>query len=259
MKQNDNILVELKELNSRLALVSHENCYEVPAGYFESLVGQVLSRVRALETSDADEELIQLSPFLGSLPKQIPYTIPTGYFESVIKSIQHAITYSNESAILETEHISPMLAGLKNNNPYNVPQGYFENLADDVAAKESRTEAKVVAITRNSWLRYAAAAVVAGFIIMAGLFFVDSGAKKESGETALARVTKDVKKLNEVQKDELIDFLDAGLDGNETARLDNDNKNKLKEIQQLLQDVPEEDLRDFREQTEDIEEVLMTN
>lgn len=259
MKQSDNILSELKELNSRLTLVSNENCYEVPAGYFESLVVQVIKRVRALETTDASEELMHLSPLIGSISKQVPYSIPGGYFESIQESIQHAIKDDYESSVSETERISPLLAGLKKNNPYSAPQGYFETLADDVATKESHTEAKVVAITRNSWLRYAAAAVVAGFIIMAGLFIVDSGAKKESGEIALARVTKDVKKLNEVQKDELIDFLDAGLDGNETARLDNDNKNKLKEIQQLLQDVPEEDLKDFREQTEDIEEVLMTN
>lgn len=259
MKQSDNILSELKELNSRLTLISNENCYEVPAGYFESIAAKVLSRIRALESTDVSEELNHLSPLLSSFPKKMPYTIPTGYFESLRESIQHAIQDDYESSVSETERISPLLAGLKKNNPYSAPQGYFETLADDVATRESHTEAKVVAITRNSWLRYAAAAVVAGFIIMTGLFIVDSAAKKESGETALARVTKDIKKLNEVQKDELIDFLDAGLDGNETARLDNDSKNKLKEIQQLLQDVPEEDLKNFREQTEDIEEVLMTN
>lgn len=259
MKQSDNIESELKELNSHLALISNENCYKVPAGYFENITVQVLSRIRALESTDASEELMHLSPLLSSFPKKIPYTIPTDYFENISEGIQHAIKDHDESSVSEMERISPLLAGLKKNNPYSAPQGYFETLADDVATKESRTEAKVVAITRNSWLRYAAAAVVAGFIILAGLFIVDSVDKKESGETVLARVTKDVKKLNEVQKDELIDFLDAGLDGNETAWLDNDNKIKLKEIQQLLQDVPEEDLKDFREQTEDIEEVLMTN
>jgi hypothetical protein len=259
MNKNENIVNELKELNSRLTMVSNENCYQVPVGYFESIAAQVLSRIRALESTDVSEELSHLSPFVSSLSKQVPYSIPAGYFESISESIQHAIKDGDEPSAVETEHISPLLAGLKKNNPYSAPPGYFETLADNVAAKESRTEAKVIAITRNGWLRYAAAAVVAGFIIMAGLFIIDTGNKKESGETALARVTKDVKKLSEVQKDELIDFLDAGLDGNETARLDNDNKNKLKEIQQLLQDVPEEELKNFSEQTEDIEEVLMTN
>ncbi len=259
MNKSDNILSELKELNSHLALVSNENCYKVPAGYFESIASQVLSRIRALESTDVSEELAHLSPFLSSLPKQVPYSIPAGYFENISESILHAIKDGDEPSAVETEHISPLLAGLKKNNPYSVPERYFEGLATDMASKESRTEANVIAITKNNWLRYAAAAVVAGFIIMAGLFIIDSGNKKESGETALARVTKDVKKLSEVQKDELIDFLDAGLDGNETARLDNDNKNKLKEIQQLLQDVPEEELKNFSEQTEDIEDVLMTN
>ena len=47
------------------------------------------------------------------------------------------------------------------------------------------------------------------------------------------------------------------MDGKETVQVKPDNKSK--EMQQLLQDVSEEELKDFQEQTEDIEEVLMTN
>ena len=63
--------------------------------------------------------------------------------------------------------------------------------------------------------------------------------------------------MNDTEQDDLVDFLDAGLTGSETAQVNPETKSK--EIQQLLQDVSDEELKDFREQTEDVGEVLMTN
>jgi hypothetical protein len=47
------------------------------------------------------------------------------------------------------------------------------------------------------------------------------------------------------------------MNGKETARINPDNKSN--EVKDLLKGISDEELKDFQEQTEDIEDVLMTN
>lgn len=258
MTQKDNILQELNELGSQLAGHQPSPTYAVPAGYFEGLIEQVMRRIKALEAADVTEELEQLSPFLSKLSKQMPYGVPAGYFDGIAERMAQATKY-DLSAEEETTSLSPLLAGLKKEMPYSVPQGYFENLAGNIAAKETATQAKVISITRSSWFRYAAAAVVTGIIFTAGLLLFKKDGEIQAGSKVFTKVTNDVKKLNDTQKDDLLDFLDAGMNGTETAQVNTDNKSK--EIQQLLQDIPDEELKDFQEQTEDLGlgEISMTN
>ena len=63
--------------------------------------------------------------------------------------------------------------------------------------------------------------------------------------------------MNDTQKDDLMDFIDAGMNGDETAQVNTDNK--ADEVKNLLKDVSDEELKDFQEQTEDVADVLMTN
>lgn len=295
MNLRDNILEELNALNSQLARYQSQNTYSVPAGYFEGLIGQLMQRIRALEATDAAGELAVLSPLLAGLSKQMPFQLPAGYFETLDERIKKAIavesenisllnglnlepTYSvpagyfdglagkmlqlvktsHESVADETAAISPLLGSLKKELPYQVPAGYFDNLASNMAAKESATEAKVIAISSRSWFRYAAAAVVTGVIFMAGFLLLNNKTDEgENGIKVFAKVSKDIKPLNDTQKDDLIDFLNAGMTGTETAQVSPDNQST--EIQKLLQDVSDEELKNFQEQSEDVEEVLMTN
>lgn len=296
MTLRDNILEELKALNSQLAGYPLQNTYSVPEGYFEGLIGQVMQRIRALEATNAAGELEVLSPLLAQLSKQLPYQVPAGYFENLDARIRLAIAAETEEISLlaglsqestytvpvgyfdgladrmlaivkssdhasaqdETAAISPLLGSLKKQMPYEVPAGYFEKLASNMAAKESATEAKVIAISHRSWFRYAAAAVITGVIFMAGFLLMNQKTdQSENGVKVFAKVSDDIKKLNDTQNDDLIDFLNAGMTGNETAQVTPNKPSN--EIQQLLQDVSEEELKDFREQTEDLGEVLMTN
>ena len=259
MTQRDNILQELNELKSPLATHNPENIYTVPTGYFEGFAATVLARIRALEATHAAGELACLSPWLSKLPAQMPYAVPAGYFEELSEKILHLVRDTNDqhSVEEETASISPLLGSLKKEMPYHVPQGYFENLANPVTAEEKRSTAKVIALGSRKWFRYAAAAVVTGIIAIAGFTIINSESQKAEGSKVFAKVSKDINKLNDTQQNDLIDFLDAGMNGTETAKVKTDNRSK--EIQQLLQDIPEDELKNFQEQTEDIEEVLMTN
>ena len=296
MTERDNILQELKELNSQLASYQTDQTYTVPAGYFDGLIAQVMLRIRALEAATAAEELKLLSPVLSGLSKSMPYTVPAGYFEQLEERLEKVTgSAENSSSILngldkqmpyqvpsgyfdglaermlqavrtteyktvqdETNSISPLLGNLKKEMPFEVPAGYFDSLASTIAAKETATEAKVIAITSRSWFRYAAAAVVTGVVFLAGFLILNKQDNEaEAGMKVFSKVSRDIKPLNDTEQDDLVDFLDAGLTGSETAQVNTETKSK--EIQQLLQDVSDEELKDFREQTEDVGEVLMTN
>jgi hypothetical protein len=262
MTQKDNILQELSELKSTLATITPQNIYTVPAGYFDGLAAQVLNRIKAIEAANAAEELGYLSPVLSGISKQMPYSIPSGYFEGLaeraIQSVRESSDYQTAKEELET--ISPLLSGLKKQIPYSVPQGYFENLTEKIVAEEKKPVVKIISITSRKWFRYAAAAMITGVIVMAGfLYFNDT---KEPGGKALAKFTRDVKKLDETQKENMIEFIDGGLNSKQDLVAVNTGKvniEKQNEIKELLQGVSDEELKNFQEQTEDIEDVLMTN
>jgi hypothetical protein len=117
---------------------------------------------------------------------------------------------------------------------------------------------KVVSIKGQKWLRYAAAAVVASVILTAGLIALNNNKSKDSAGKTLAKFEKEVKKINDVKSTEnLIDFMDAGLNEKELAS--SQKSIKTDDVQQLLKDVSIEELKDFNEESKDIEDVMMTN
>ncbi len=281
MTQKDNILQELNELKSSLVNVTRENIYTVPVGYFDVLAAQVISRIKAMEAVNAVEELGYLSPMLGNISKEMPYAVPAGYFEEIAEKALQTVHTNNhvQSAKEELATLSTLLSGLNKKMPYAVPQGYFETLSTGLPAspveavaealgshiqqnlvknetrKETRPVAKIISITSRKWFRYAAAAAITGIIFLAGFSYFSN--EKVPGGKALAKFTRDIKKLDDTQKDNLINFIDAGMNGDETAQINTDNKKE--EVKNLLQGVSAEELKDFEEQTEDIQDVLMAN
>ncbi len=253
MSQKDNISQELKDLESSLAGRAAENCYTVPAGYFEGLIGQVLGRIKAEQAGSAAEELSYLAPTLGDISRKMPYSVPAGFFEQLekkIADIARGNKNKNLSAREELEALSPLLSGLKKENPYQVPEGYFDTVTSQqpVAAKK----AKVVSLVSKKWFRYAAAAAV---VLIAGTIAILSLSKPTTEKEIFAKVSRDVNKMNETEKDNLVDFLNAGLSGEETAQVGD----KTNDFKKFLEDVPEEELNDFRKQNEDLEDFLLTS
>jgi hypothetical protein len=248
MTQRDNILQELNELESTLANLSSHNIYTVPTGYFEGLAEQILNRIKALETDNASDELVFLSSTLTNISKEIPYTTPSGYFEELNEKAMHVIVQGNsQTAKEELETLSPLLSGLKKEMPFSVPDGYFDSL-------QTKQETKVVSITSRKWFRYAAAAMIVGVVATTAFLLLNN--KQPSEKQILAKVTREVNKMNEAEKDQLVDFLDAGLNGNETVQVSPEKTNDLKDF---LKGVSEKELNDFSEQNEDLEDFLLTS
>jgi hypothetical protein len=237
---NKDIIQELSDLGSSLASAVPQNIYSIPEGYFDGFASQVLSQVKASE-------------FLSSLPKETPYQVPVGYFdeleEKMMEVIRNHADYQTSKE--ELESISSLLSSLDKRPVYSVPQGYFEDFK--IAATEKKTVTKVVSLKSRKWFSYAAAAIVTGAIIMAGLMVYNSKDTRDP----IAKFTRDVKKIDDVKSTEsLIDFVDAGLNEKDVV---SKKSVRTDDVQQLLKDVSIDELRDFNEQSKDIEDVMMTN
>ncbi len=59
----------------------------VPVGYFESLPGTILNKIKALETEDAVTEIRTLSSMLYSIQNENVFEVPHGYFENLNDAI----------------------------------------------------------------------------------------------------------------------------------------------------------------------------
>lgn len=239
MSQNNNILQELKELESSLPGYAGQPIYSVPDGYFEGVAQQVLNKVKALEAENAADELNYLSPVLSAVSKKMPYEVPVGYFEELEERMLQSVLHSHQTAAEELENISPMLSGLNKNTPYSVPQGYFENLAP--FNKKTATTTKVVSIAKRSLFRYAAAAVVIGIIATAGILFLN----RPSFERFEAKLNKEIKKTSDKELNDFIKYTDGGQDV-----VFNEPKEEVKE---LLKDVPATELQNFLDEIADPE------
>ena len=245
---NKDIIQELSDLESSLADINLQNIYSVPKGYFDGFAGQVISLIRKDENP----------AWLSSLPKESPYWVPAEYFEGLEERIMQAIQNhpDYQTSKEELQSISPLLNSLNKRPVYSVPDGYFENFKSE--AEQEKSGARVISTAGRKWYRYAAAAVVAGIIALAGLMIYKNNHGKDGVDKTIARFEKEVKKIDDVKQTEnLIDFMDAGLNEKELAS--NRKKIKTDDVQKLLQDVSTDELKDFNEQSKDIEDVMMTN
>lgn len=243
MTQRENILQELRELKSILADTNFQYPYQAPAGYFDGLADEILNRVRALEASSASEELATLSPLLSSISKKMPHSVPAGYFDELGKKLEQTISTGTDETAQELENLSPLLSQLKKKMTYTVPDGYFENLQPAITTENTGTGAKVVSITRTKWFRYAAAALVIGFVATIGFFALNKNEKIDPENKSFAWVKKNLKK---VSTDEINKFVElANEETTDVAK--NDGKD---EVNNLLKDVSDKEIQEFLNDTQ---------
>jgi len=252
MTNRNNILKELKDLGSELANYSPQNFYAVPDGYFDELSNQVLCRIKALETSDAAEELQLLSPLLTQINREIPFTVPVGYFdgleEKLMQGIREHADYQTSGE--ELASLSPMLGSISKKTPYTVPAGYFENLRNGMMEKEDKKEeVRVISITRKKWFRFAAAAVLCAFIAISGWIILFSK-KVDPVKNPEAWVAKNTKKISNEEINSFINLTDEEL----IEKNPEVNKSANEEIRELMKDVPDNDIKIFLNETAALED-----
>lgn len=244
MSTRNNILNELKELESSLSGFSLINTYQVPDGYFDGFAARMLKLVKAMDTMDTREELSLLSPLVNDIDRNMPFAIPANYFNGLENKIMEGVLASESEEELET--MSPLLSGLKKNNPYTVPANYFEGLVNIAKNNEPPKEAKVISIVTRKWFRVAAAAVVISFITVGAFLFTQKDTLSPV-DKSYAWVKKSLKQVSTDDLDQFIDVSDSQspviasiTPGKEAKELVNNLSDE--QIQHFLDDVKETDL-----------------
>lgn len=241
MTQRDNILQELKELESRLITVSPLNVYAIPTGYFDELADKILNRIKAGESGNPRDEMNFLSPVLKDISKTNPYSVPQGYFAGLPEKLLALVTNSEKEQTPEEElnELSPLLRSLKKESPYKVPAGYFDNLQ---AVENKKTEAKVISIVHRKWFRYAAAAMVIGFVAISGFLIFNKKENIDPSEKSFAWVEKNMKKVSTDEIDQFIEMTDKMA----PVVAVNTEKDDIKE---LIKNISDDEIQDFLNDT----------
>jgi len=245
MITND-IIQELRELESSLSDTPARNIYSVPDGYFERFAGLVLNRIKAVNSIDPQEELDYLYPELNTISKEPLYSVPTGYFNELSESLMIGVRSHEDYQTSDEElsSLSPLLSSIGKQNPYSVPEGYFENFGKDVNLNSyKKPAAKTVSMVNRKWFRFAAAAVVIGFIALTGisLFFNKTVPVSNTQEW----VEKNMKK---VSTDDINNFIQSA-DEESSQNSIVTTAPKTTDIQDLMKDVSDKDIQDFLNKT----------
>jgi len=243
MTPRDNISNELRELNSELGGLSQQPVFQVPGGYFDNLAGEILKKVKASEAASAKEELALLSPFLSTISKSTLYSVPSGYFEGFEKKLDELIFAGNDQTVTkELESLSPLLSGLKNKPTYTVPDGYFQHLHQPKENAAPATKTKVVSLTGRKWFRYAAAAIVVGFVATIGFMFLNKKENIDPTDKSSAWVQKNMKKVSTDEINEFVELANA-------TSADIVKTDTKEEVDNLLKDVSDKEIQDFLNDT----------
>lgn len=190
------------------------------------------------DRSTITTELKELSSHLPGQPPRMPYAVPTGYFEGLAEQVLTRIR--REEARQELHELSPLLSGLSREVPYSTPYGYF----DRSVALPANRQAPVLSLFQRTWVRYAVAAAV----LAAGIFLW-VGQPAQTPVTAgkvILEVKEDIQQLSEKEQGLLQEFVAAGMNGQETAQVDNTPLS----ASALLAGVTEAEMNEFLEQSE---------
>lgn len=221
--------------------LNRQRGYQVPAGYFEDFADAMLTKVKALDQGSASEETEALSPLLGALGRKMPFAIPADYFSELPANITdgaRAIEMVNE----ELENLSPMMSQLRTVQPYKVPAGYFEGLDQVMLEKVAQPKGgKLISMGgARKWMRYAAAAAVAGLIFI-GAMRIFGGKNVDGTVPGIAGIsdTEIIKYLEQQNGDPVPAVAEsAGSDVNFTAS----------DMKDMLADISDEELQKYVDQ-----------
>lgn len=176
MNPGNDIVKELEELASPLAMMQRVTPFQVPEDYFTTLTNQINASL-----------IYEEEPVL-ELPREIPYEAPQGYFEGLAASIMEKV--SEEPAFGSIEAPS-----------FEVPAGYFERLPQQIltaakaAAQPSTVEQKptrVVSFMPRKALQWAAAACLIAAVGFGGYKMINPEQPSLSAERQLAQLDKDL-------------------------------------------------------------------
>jgi hypothetical protein len=254
----ENLLIRVQTGQSEIVpsfLDQHDKIahFPIPGNYFESFPEKLMSLIKMNQNLSPNEELAGLSPLLNQIGKKTTFKVPAGYFNGLSAQLSaglNAISYPEEEPEIE----SLLINGLDKGNLYSMPSGYFDTLPQSILnkVKEEPRQAKILTLGRSrTFLKYAAAAIIAGGLLIGGAVFFEHPSVKPLVADAVNPA------LGTVSDQEILTYLEAqNVPLNDLNNLaaadvsDNDAKDLLgdvsdAELQQYLNEhVSPKDLKD---------------
>ena len=171
--------MEINNISASVAAIPYVNVFTVEETYFYTLPKMITSQINIGNDINSAKNL----------------TVPEGYFESLAGNILNKIYAIESDRSVEVNEISPMIAGIKNKETFTVPAPYFDELT--FLSKQKQT-AKIILIDKpRSFFKYAAAAIITGFLGLGIINFFNNDNAANNITTA-AQVTTGINLPNTI-------------------------------------------------------------
>ncbi len=224
MNSSKTILSETQAISQPVANLPKTNPFTLSQEYFELFSITLLRRIQQSE--------------------QKALATPENYFSTFPSKLLEKIKQEHTSA--ELEELSPMLVGIQKQNPFYVPENYFSTF-NATPKKEQAVIRSVFSYKRI--IRYAAAACITGLLIISYTY------NKDNTTSSLAALQRN--SAADLSLESIIGYLDEVddvKDANESDTPITAENNLLVDInqetiRQVLQEIPESDIKQFIDQT----------
>ncbi|MGN6494893.1 MAG: hypothetical protein ACTHLE_23100 [Agriterribacter sp.] len=210
---------------------------------------------------DIQQELTGISPKMAEFNHAMPFEAPSdSYFEAfpgkMLGLIHHLESNTSLPAQEEITILSPLLANIKNKQPFEVPDHYFEQFQKNITEQLERPAAQPAKVVRmnsspKSWVRYAIAVAVIGFVGIAALFW--NNLQSDANQTLATKpaAAGDTLSIPQLPEETLAGYLKGLPDNIYEPSIDSADSEfydvallKIDDTKlgNMLEDVPEEDL-----------------
>ncbi len=165
--------------------------YKVSAGYFDALSEMILERIST------------------GLPGKVNvFEVPENYFEQLPATILQAVRHAEVSD--ELQEVAPFLHSVPKTNPYQTkaPVLDLRAIMDEKVEGNSGKIITMPAAKKHLWMRYVAAAVMVGVLVIAAFIYNSNQTVNPVDADNYARmdVSSEISKLSE---DELTSYLSS--------------------------------------------------
>ncbi len=162
-----------------------------------------------------------------------PLQVPEDYFPGLENSILSKVLDEEDASLISLDD-----KGKK--QTFTVPDGYFHNLEKDIL-KKTIVPAPAGRLFSFQWRPVAAASVI-GLIILGSIYYRETS---DSEQTNVQTNSFSTSVIQNVSLSELADFVEEGSAGNSNGN----DKKKSVDINQLFQQVSNQDLESFLNET----------
>ena len=184
MNPDKNILQELNEISPLVAGIPKSNPYAINEGYFDS-------------------NMLDLLKITGN---GSPYLVPENYFENL--SINTSLHDSESLELAENQ------TGFNTHEtPYQVPENYFQNFEKNLMSQLSDQSQKGALVRMNKWIKWSAAACMAGLLGWALFFSINKNNQNDEWRMSWNEAQTIIKngsfesELNQINASELANYL----------------------------------------------------